>query len=307
MAWLMLITEVPSKPDYLRVKLRRRVQRLGALGLKGALYLLPASPDSMEGFQWLRQEIVADGGEATICESNLIAGMTDAELTARFNQERDAEYGEFVAACDELADRWRSEGSAIHDGLVADRARLYTRLEEILSRDFFIAMRREEGMLAAEKLAVLDIIAAESSGSLATPVYRGRVWVTRSGVKIDRIASAWLIRRVVDPAARFVFVSDATDAPDNGIRFDMFDGEFTHQGIRCTFEVLLDHFNVSDPALRIIGQIVHDIDLHEPAHARSETAGVAAMIDGIVATVPRDEDRLREGAALLDRLAGGVR
>ena len=307
MAWLMLITEVPSKPDYLRVKLRRRVQRLGALGLKGAVYLLPAGPDSMEGFQWLRQEIVADGGEATICESSLIAGMTDAELTARFNQERDAEYGEFVASCDDLVHRWQLEEPSNRDGLVADRARLYTRLEEILGRDFFSAVRREEGMLAAEKLAVLDILAAESTGSSAAATYRNRVWVTRSGVKIDRIASAWLVRRVVDPAARFVFVADAKDAPENGIRFDMFDGEFTHQGGRCSFEVLLDHFDISDPALRIIGQIVHDIDLHEAVHARPETAGIAALIDGIVATVPRDEDRLREGAALFDRLVGGVR
>ena len=241
MAWLMLISEVPSKPDYLRVKLRRRVQRLGALGLKGAVYLLPAGPDSMEGFQWLRQEIVADGGEATICESSLIAGMTDAELVTRFNQERDTEYDGFVAACQELERRWAAEASTTRDGLAADRARLYTRLEELLGRDFFNSLRREDGMQAMEKLAALDIVAPTTADSTTAAAFRGRTWVTRAGAKIDRIASGWLIRRAIDPAARFVFVVDPRDCPADSVRFDMFDGEFTHRGNRCTFEVLLDH------------------------------------------------------------------
>ena len=127
MAWLMLVTEVPSKPDYLRVKLRRKVQRLGALGLKGAVYLLPDNPEAMDGFQWLRRELVADGGAATICSATLIDGMSDADVTARFNEERDAEYVEYVAGCGELGKRWAVLDLADRPGLTAERGRLFSR------------------------------------------------------------------------------------------------------------------------------------------------------------------------------------
>lgn len=303
----MLITEVPSKPDYLRVKLRRRVQRLGAIGLKGAVYLLPETPDTMEQFQWLRREIVADAGEATICQATLIDGMTDAEVSARFSAERDVEYHGFVDACAALEVRWRGADEAERPALVAERGRLFTRLEDILRRDFFGASQRESAMRAMEQLAVLEIVSDDAPRPGTRRDFTGRVWATRSGVKVDRIASAWLIRRKIDNAARFVFAPDAATVPAESVRFDMFDGEFTHQGSRCTFEVLLDYFDIADPALRAIGQMVHDIDLHEEMHSRPETAGFAVSIEGILLSTASDDERLREGTLFLDRFAAGLR
>ena len=160
--WLMLITEVPSKPDYLRVKLRRRVQRLGAVGLKGAVYLLPETADAVESLRGLRQEIVADGGEATICSATLVEGITNADIVAMFNRDRDGEYAEFTAACAELSSRWAEAGSDSRPALIAERDRLYRRLEEILGRDYFTASRREAAMQGIERLAVLDIVAPRS-------------------------------------------------------------------------------------------------------------------------------------------------
>jgi hypothetical protein len=158
---LILITEVPSKPDYLRVKLRRRVQRLGAIGLKGAVYVLPNEAETEAGFQVLRREIAADGGAATLCVARFIDGLTDEGMVAQFNRERDAEYANFVAACSDLERRWLassgSGGSAERQALVAERARYLARLEEILGRDHFGAPLREDAMLAVERLAVLDI------------------------------------------------------------------------------------------------------------------------------------------------------
>jgi hypothetical protein len=309
--WLLLITAVPSKPDYLRVKLRRRVQRLGAVGLKGAVYALPDNPDAMEGFQWLRREILADGGEATVCVAHLVDGMSDADVIALFNQDRAAEYRDFVAACGELEGRWSAAGAGSDQtagsSLVAERERLRRRLEEILGRDFFTATEREDAMQAIERVIVLDIAMPKpNAGSGSRDQYRGRVWATRAGVKVDRIASAWLIRREIEENATFVFVGEGKVAPKGSVQFDMFDGEFTHDGERCTFEVLLDHFAISDSALRAIGQMVHDIDLHDDAFGRPETAGLASMIDGVVREVAGDEDRLRDGGRVLDFFAAGV-
>ena len=305
--WLMLLTEVPSKPDYLRVKLRRRVQRLGAVGLKGAVYLLPDNPDAAEAFQWLRREILADGGEATLCEAELIDGMTDGSVIELFNADRDSEYREFVSACADLTARWSGGGAAgelADSGFAAERERLRRRLEEILGRDYFSAPKREDAMQAIERLIVLDINVTRRDASGAER-YRGRIWSTRAGVKVDRISSAWLIRREIDPDAAVVFVPAGKPVPAGSVQFDMFDGEFTHDGNRCTFEVLLDRFTIADPALRAIGQMVHDIDLHEDTFARPETAGFAAMINGIVSAFAGDEDRLREGGKVLDLFAAG--
>lgn len=131
----------------------------------------------------------------------------------------------------------------------------------------------------------------------------GRVWVTRRGVRVDRIASAWLIRRWIDADARFKFVAGTGYEPGNGeVRFDMFEAEFTHDGERCTFEVLAALAQPKDSALREIAEIVHDLDLKDAKFGRPETAGIANLINGIVAGSDDDEARLRRGAQLFDDL-----
>ena len=306
----MLITAVPSKPDYLRVKLRRRVQRLGAVGLKGAVYVLPDNPDALESFHWLRREILADGGEATVCVAQLMDGMSDADLVTLFNGDRDAEYQAFVTACRDFEAGWPASGAGddpARPALIAERARLHRRLEEILARDYFIAAHREDAMQAIERIAVLDIAAPKAATtSSGSPPYHGRTWATRAGVKVDRIASAWLILTKIDPAATFVFVAQGDPIPKGSVQFDMFDGEFTHDGNRCTFEVLLDRFGIAEPTLAALGQLVHDIDLHDDAFGRPETAGLAAMINGIVSRIASDDERLIEGARLLDVFEEGL-
>jgi len=134
---------------------------------------------------------------------------------------------------------------------------------------------------------------------------RGRTWVTRKGVYVDRIASAWLIRRFIDPEARFRFVETQQHRPAPGEqRFDMFEAEFTHDGDRCTFESLLARFGLTDPALGAIGEIVHDIDCKDGKFGRSETAGVERVIAGIVRRCASDSARVERGATVLDDLYG---
>lgn len=157
-SWLLLIADLPAKPDYLRVKLRRRVQRLGAVAIKGAVYLLPNAPDRLADFRSLRREIAQDGGDASLCEAHFVDGFTDQELIDRFNVDRDEEYGGFVASCDLLTARWAKVEPAARAALIAQRGRLFSRLEGILGRDSFGSPQREEAMQALERLAVLDIL-----------------------------------------------------------------------------------------------------------------------------------------------------
>ena len=130
-----------------------------------------------------------------------------------------------------------------------------------------------------------------------------RVWVTRQRVYIDRIASAWLIRRFIDSAATFKFVAGKGYEPKPGeLRFDMFEAEFTHEGDRCTFEVLLSKADPNDPALIAIAEIVHDIDLKDAKFAREETSGIAHLMTGLCATSKDDMQRVDRGSAVLDDL-----
>ena len=175
--------------------------------------------------------------------------------------------------------------------------------------DFFAAPGREavEGLLAAIEARLQPPIAVPPKSGSRRGV-RGRVWVTRRGIQVDRMASAWLIRRFIDPRARFKFVAGQDYAPrPREVRFDMFQAEFTHEGDLCTFEVLLRRFAQGDTALASIGEIVHDIDLKDARFGRPETAGVERLIAGIALRHRRDEARLAQAAAAFDALYESLR
>ena len=182
--------------------------------------------------------------------------------------------------------------------------RLRRRLAEVAALDFFGAQGREsaEGLVTG-----LEARSAAPSPELATAptpdAFKNRVWVTRQGVHVDRIACAWLIRRFVDPQARFKFVPGKDYKPAPGeLRFDMFEAEFTHEGERCSFEVMLARFALDDPALTGIAEIVHDIDLKDGKFAREETVGLAHLIQGLCLGERDDAQRIARGGQLLDDL-----
>jgi hypothetical protein len=179
-------------------------------------------------------------------------------------------------------------------------------LEEIGAIDYFGAPGRQA---AEQALAALeDQLKQPPPRTGGSEVMQGRTWVTRTGVHVDRIASAWLIRRFIDPKARFKFTGSQSYRPKTGeLRFDMFEAEYTHEGDRCTFETLLDRVGLRDRALRAIGEIVHDIDCKDEKFRREEAPGVAAMIRGLVRAYPDDAARLEHGAAAFDHLYASLR
>lgn len=302
--WLLLLHSLPPKPPYLRAKVMRRLTQLGALALKRSAYLLPATDSAVEDFQWLRQEIRNDGGEAWIVQARFVAGLADDEVREQFRSLREAEFRALAAEARGLLERMSQLPDMPGEPpLETERRRLRRRLDAVRRVDFFHADARDE---VETLMATIERRSESAKGRAQAPArdeLRARTWVTRTGVKVDRMASAWLIRRFIDPAASFAFVAPDTAVTANAVRFDMFDGEFTHDGSRCTFEVLLDATSrPSDPALVALAQIVHDIDLRDEKYQRAETAGVAALIDGLVARVVDDHRRLAESAPLFDAL-----
>ena len=267
-SWLLLIHQLPAKPAYLRVKIWRRLQDIGAVAVKNAVHALPMNEETQEDFEWLLREIHEGGGEAFVCEARLIDGLSDEEVRTLFDRARDADYSELAKEAQGLAKSLRRKGAGNTAAeLRVQIARLRKRLAAIAAIDFFGAIGREtaEGLLRGLE-AQLDKDEPVAGKTKTEPnlaeTLRNRVWVTRQGVYADRIASAWLIRRFIDPEARFKFVSGKGYRPQEGeLRFDMFEAEFTHEGDKCTFEVLLERAGLKDSALRAIAEIIHDIDL----------------------------------------------
>ena len=310
--WLLLVHQLPAKPAYLRVKVWRRLQALGAVTVKNSVYVLPATERTQEDLEWVLKEVVGGGGEGMICEARLVDGLSDQDVQALFGTARETDYDGIATSARAL------QGSLTGDLTAASRAEAMaklarlkaeaTRVEEI---DFFGANGREtvDGLLRAlaaqlrEDEPMDTTHAAEAADSSGMDDIKGRVWVTRRGLHVDRIASAWLIRRFIDPQATFKFVPAKGYPPRPGeLRFDMFEAEFTHEGDRCTFEVLLARAGLADPALAAIAEIVHDIDLKDGKFGREEAAGIARLVEGIAAAHEDDGRRIERGSAVLDDL-----
>jgi hypothetical protein len=308
-SWLLLMHQIPPKPGYLRVKIWRRLQALGAVAIKNSVYALPNTDDAREDFEWTLREIVKEGGEATLCEARFIEGLSDQEVQRLFHVARDADYAEIGEAARKLAAEL-PRGAISEDRrsqLEAEVARLRRRLTEVGRIDFFAAPGREapEGRLSGleARLRPPGAGAREKSHRGRVEDVQGRVWVTRKGIHIDRIASAWLIRRFVDADARFKFVPAKGYTPEaQELRFDMFEAEFTHDGDLCTFEVLVSRLRLDDRALAPIAEIVHDIDLKDAKFNRPEAIGIDRLIAGIAMGHRDDDSRFQRGSAVFDDL-----
>jgi hypothetical protein len=308
--WLLLIHQIPAKPAYLRVKIWRRLQALGAVTLKNAVYALPANEQTQEDLEWVLKEICEGGGEALICEARLIDGLSDQEVRALFNTAREEDYDLLAKDARTLADTLRQNPTPDAKAEAkAQIAKLKTRADQVLAIDFFGANGREalDGLLGGLEKLVKDDAPTTTTGTApglqGARDLTGRTWVTRQGVHVDRIASTWLIRRFIDEKAAFKFVPAKGYVPELGeLRFDMFDADFTHIGDRCTFEVLMLAADLVDPALQAIAEIVHDIDLKDEKFGREQTAGIAQLISGICISHKDDFARIERGAALFDDL-----
>jgi len=309
--WLLLIHQIPPKPDYFRVKIWRRLQRLGAVAIKNSVYVLPKNEQTQEDFQWVLGEIVQGGGEATLCEARFVDGLSDNEVEGLFQTARSADYDEIAVEARRLAEISAPKSKTKDDRsaqIEPDLAKLKRRLAEIVAIDFFGGRGREvvDGLISGIEARIHESRSGTRpmrSAALPVAELKDKTWVTRKGIYVDRIASAWFVRRFVDSGALFKFVPAKGYKPLSGeVRFDMFEAEFTHEGDRCTLEILIERTGIDDPALIRIAEIVHDIDLKDSKFARQETPGIEQVIAGIAMAHKDDETRLARGSAVLDDL-----
>ena len=316
--WVLLVHQLPARPTNLRVRIWRKLQKLGAVAIKNSVYVLPANEKTNEDFQWLKQEIESAGGEAAVFRAGSVEGATDDEIVKLFRDARDAEYAALTAELDGLTGRIREQSRAKHLSparLAAHETeldRLHAELERITSTDYFNANARTGALNAYERCqktirvaqtpAKQSRSATQQSDSLAIADFQRRRWVTRRNIHVDRLASAWLIKHFIDKHPRFYFVADG-ETVDSAIPFDMFGAEFTHQGEDCTFETLLKRFGLDRvKGLRELGEIVHDIDLKDEKFHRLEAAGLNSIINGLSDNLRNDRKLLQQASVIFDAL-----
>jgi hypothetical protein len=309
MRWLTLLTTLPPTPTRHRVGVWRKLQRMGAVRLRGAGWILPETAETTELFQWLVQEIQSVRGEATLLRVDRVEPMTDDEIVELFHKARAVEYHAVVQGCREILrhlDRYHATHRRSIPKLRTKLDGLKRELDRVQTIDYLKTPSGERARsvweTTAKRLRVAETRPhAPRGGRRRSVPPRGSTWVTRPRPHIDRIASAWLIKRFYDPEAKFGF-ADAADASRKGIPFDVLGAEFGHQGDDCTFETLVKRFGLKDRRVKVIAEIVHEADLHDGKFTRNEAAGIDLAINGLVEAIPDDDELLARGIALFEGL-----
>lgn len=304
--WLLLVHQLPSQPSKLRVKVWRRLQRIGSVLVKNAVYVLPNSSETREDLEWIRGEIVAQGGEAVLFTADAVDDVATDEVVDAFVTARRSDWEELrerATALLERHDASADEEEGSREQLEREVKALRNRAAQIDKIDFFQAPGRHEALAAVEAVAVAvrPEPSPPSEPTLAADDFRGRRWLTRPRPGVDRMASAWLIRRFIDPDAAFSFAEQV--APnDDAIPFDMFGVDFGHHDNRCTFETLLQAFGLDEPPLARIARIVHDLDLRSESPTDSATSTIGRLVDGLREAEGEDPLLLERGMVVFEAL-----
>ena len=313
--WLLIFYSVPSHPVSARMKIWRKLAKAGAVPLKGAVYILPASDEHEELFQWIIGEVKSLGGDGAFVRTPAVETIPDPDVRALFNGQRDAEYRKLDKTLDGMERKVQSARKSAIAGTREAVAGLLSGIrktfEEISSRDFFNAPLGRETAKRIRALEAALKVLQEPDRAKPAPLarkdprqYMKKVWVTRKRPFIDRMASAWLIRRFVDPEGTFRFIDekDRGKLAEGEVPFDMQGGEFTHHGDLCTFEVLVRSFGIKDKVVRKIAEIVHDLDLKDDKYGNAAGSGIEEVLTGIRKTVKNDADMLEKGIAVFEMM-----
>ncbi len=302
LTWLLLLLRLPATHKAERVAIWRKLKKSGAIQIQTSTYVLPDEPARYESFQWLTQEVRSAGGDATLVRAREIEGLPNEKLIELFNTARAKEYATLRELLRALSNRRKTRSSpTIGDKL--DRIRQQFR--EIRQTDFFNCPRAQDVEMLLRKMEGTQPGEA-SVPRVVTRDYRGRTWVTRPRPEIDRIGSAWLIRKFIDPKAKFIF---AKKIPANGrvVSFDMLEADFSHQGDDCTFETLLKRFRIQDKMLRKMSEMIHDADLDDDKFERAECIGIDRVLKGWAREGISDQEILRRGFQCFDALHAFLR
>jgi hypothetical protein len=296
LSWLLLLYGLPAKQSAARLALWRQLKRLGAVALKTSAYVLPDRPELYEGFQWLAQRVREQGGESTLVRVADVDGVSDDELVQMFQRARSEDYTQIINDVRPLLPTKKQRKSSAS---AEDIEKIAARYETVRKVDYFDCPK------AADVEQLLSRLTSNTTPAkakvLSVKSYLGRTWLTRPRPEVDRVGSAWLIQRFIDPKAPFVFAAEASAHPE-ALPYDMLGAEFGHHGNDCTFETLLKRFALDDTGLARVAAVIHDADLDDGRNGTTEGDGLLAIFRGWAQMGWSDQDILSRGFECFDAL-----
>ena len=300
-AWLLLVFTLPTAKASERVGVWRKLQRYGAVSLPASGYVLPDNSMNQERFEWLAASIRSSKGQAAIAHVSSFNNLDNGSIEHLFNEARSREYQALEKELRRLQNETRRTASETSIG------RLKKRLDQIVEIDFFGSPARARVEAAMQQLESHDRPEKDMESKKNPKDYARKTWVTRPNPGIDRVSSAWLIRRFIDPHAKFAFNSDPKRHP-KAIPFDMFSaGGFSHVGDNCTFETLVKSFGIRDARVKLLAEAIHDADLGDERFGRTEALGVDRILDGWNRQGIASEEVLKKGVDMIEGLYNGIR
>lgn len=313
MKWLFLVHQVHTSNSKERVKVWRAIKKTGAVLYRNSVYVLPYSKERLEDFQWVCQEINDSKGEASIFTSSPQNEKEDVAIRVLFQKTREGEYEAVYLSARrllhriQLATKRKALTQRLRKSLEKEAEQIQHTFEDLQKIDFFSDSPPKKVTELLREL-YLKISSTRRLTEIPPPIknysridFQGKTWATRESIHIDRLCSAWLIRRFIDPAARFVFAPE-TSLPKKAIHFDVFGAVFGHHGEDCTFEVLIKAFEIRDSALQQIAEIIHDIDLKDHKFGRTEASGLDIVMRSLAQSTDNDHQLLKLGSVILDAL-----
>ena len=286
--WLVLLFSLPRAQASGRVDVWRRLKRTGALALESGGHLLPNTAENRERLEWLAESVRQYKGSAQVLAVESISGVTPEDLQKKFVAAREPEYAAIIA-----------DAKKIRPG-DAEVVRLRRRLQDVIAMDHYGGTMRERAERAVAELIGERGVPHKKRPATTRQEFRNRIWQTRPRPGIDRSASAWLIRKFIDPKARFKFASVPMT---NTVTFDMYQpGGFGHRGDECTFETLLREFKLQGKPLKALAEMIHDADIKDEKYGRTEAITVDKILKSWAAKGMADQELLSKGMELIDGL-----
>jgi hypothetical protein len=295
-SWLLLVFSLPARNASQRVEIWRKLQRYGMLALRSSGHVLPNTAANQERMEWLATAIRAYKGQASVVQVKGFDDLPAEKLRTLFQEARSRDYQKLLHEAKKVL---ALPSSRRHVGRLTRIRRQFRELQGI---DFFENPLRGKVESLLERADKSESVDSSRQGRRKSAEYHNRVWMTRPRPGIDRVSSAWLIRRFIDPKARFVFGADPSIHAD-AIPFDMFcEQGFGHRGEDCTFETLSKQFSIRSGKIRRIAQIIHDADLGDEKFGRQEGLGLDKVLDGWAKQGLPDQELLQRGMDLIEGL-----
>lgn len=291
--WLLLVFSLPARSASQRVEIWRKLQRYGMLALRSSGHILPNTPANRERMEWLATAIRTYKGEASVVQVQGFDDLPDERLKQLFIEARSRDYQKLLHEAKKVLaiSPVRRPGGRVK--------RIRRRFLELQDIDFFGNPLRPK---LENLLAHADEVTSGRNAKRKSGEYIDRLWMTRPRPGIDRVSSAWLIRRFIDPKARFAFGAEPSARPD-AIPFDMFCPQgFGHRGEDCTFETLCKEFSIRDGRVKRIAQIIHDADLGDEKFGRAEGQGLDKVLNGWAKQDLPDDELVQRGMDLIEGL-----